>query len=48
MNRTTLIITIGIIIAVCTGIYLYTEWEKARFDASLAETTNRRRTTRRR
>ena len=35
MNRTTLIITIGIIIAVCTGIYLYTEWEKARFDASL-------------
>ena len=37
MNRTTLIITIGIIIAVCTGIYLYTEWEKARFDASLPD-----------
>ena len=35
MNRTTLIITIGIIIAVCTGIYFWTEWEKARFDASL-------------
>ena len=35
MNRTTLIITIGIIIAICTGIYLYTEWEKARFDAVL-------------
>ena len=35
MNRTTLIITIGIIIAICTGIYLYTEWEKARFDAAL-------------
>ena len=37
MNRTTLIIAIGIIIAICTGIYLYTEWEKARFDASLPE-----------
>ena len=35
MNRTTLIIAIGIIIAVCTGIYFWTEWEKARFDASL-------------
>ena len=37
MNRTTLIIAIGIIIAVCTGIYFWTEWEKARFDASLPE-----------
>ena len=37
MNRTTLIIAIGIIIAICTGIYLYTEWEKARFDASLPD-----------
>ena len=35
MNRTTLIIAIGIIIAVCTGIYFWTEWGKARFDASL-------------
>ena len=35
MNRTTLIITIGIIIAACTAIYFYAEWEKARFDASL-------------
>ena len=35
MNRTTLIIAIGIIIAVCTGIYFWTEWEKARFDASM-------------
>ena len=35
MNRTTLIIAIGIIIAACTGIYFWTEWEKARFDASL-------------
>ena len=37
MNRTTLIIAIGLIIAVCTGIYFWTEWEKARFDASLPE-----------
>ena len=29
MNRTTLIIAIGIIIAVCTAIYFYAEWEKA-------------------
>ena len=29
MNRTTLIIAIGIIIAACTAIYFYTEWEKA-------------------
>ena len=35
MNRTTLIVAIGIIIAVCTGIYFWTEWEKARFDASM-------------
>ena len=35
MNRTTLIITIGIIIAVCTGIYFWTEWQKQEFDASL-------------
>ncbi len=35
MNRTTLIIAIGIIIAVCTGIYFWTEWQKQEFDASL-------------
>ena len=37
MNRTTLIIAIGIIIAACTAIYFYAEWEKARFDASLPD-----------
>ena len=35
MNRTTLIITIGIIIAICTGIYFWSEWQKQEFDASL-------------
>ena len=35
MNRTTLIIAIGIIIAACTGIYFWTEWQKQEFDASL-------------
>ena len=35
MNRTTLIVAIGIIIAVCTGIYFWTEWQKQEFDASL-------------
>ena len=35
MNRTTLIIAIGIIIAVCTGIYFWSEWQKQEFDASL-------------
>ena len=34
MNRK-LIVAIGVIIAVCIGIYFWTEWEKARFDASL-------------
>ena len=29
MNRTTLIVAIGIIIAACTAIYFYAEWEKA-------------------
>ena len=37
MNRTTLIVAIGLVIAVCTGIYFWTEWQKARFDASLPE-----------
>ena len=32
-----LIVAIVVIIAVCTGIYFWTEWEKARFDASLAK-----------
>ena len=35
MNRTTLIIAIGIIIAACTGIYFWSEWQKQEFDASL-------------
>ena len=35
MNRTTLILAIGIIIAVCTGIYFWSEWQKQEFDASL-------------
>lgn len=35
MNRTTLIIAIGIIIAICTGIYFWSEWQKQEFDASL-------------
>ena len=30
-----LIVAIVVIIAVCIGIYFWTEWEKARFDASL-------------
>ncbi len=34
MNRK-LIAAIVVIIAVCIGIYFWTEWEKARFDASL-------------
>ena len=34
MNRK-LIAAIGLIIAACIGLYFYTEWEKARFDASL-------------
>ena len=34
MNRK-LIAAIGLIIAVCIGLYFYAEWEKARFDASL-------------
>ena len=37
MNRTTLIVAIGIIIAACTGIYFWTEWQKQEFDASLPE-----------
>ena len=32
-----LIAAIVVIIAVCIGIYFWTEWEKARFDASLPE-----------
>ena len=36
MNRK-LIAAIVVIIAVCIGIYFWTEWEKARFDASLPE-----------
>ena len=37
MTTKTMAIAIGILIALCAGIFFYAEWEKARFDASLPE-----------
>ena len=37
MNRKTMVIAIGILIAFCAGIYFWAEWQKAQFDASLPE-----------
>ena len=37
MNRKTMVIAIGILIAFCTGIYFWAEWQKKAFDASLPE-----------
>ena len=36
MNRT-MVIAIGILIAICTGIYFWAEWQKQEFDASLPQ-----------
>ena len=35
MNRKTMVIAIAILIAFCTGIYFWAEWQKREFDASL-------------
>ena len=35
MNRKTMVIAIGILIAFCAGIYFWAEWQKQAFDASL-------------
>ena len=35
MNRKTMVIAIGILIAFCGGIYFWAEWQKQEFDASL-------------
>ena len=37
MNRKTMVIAIGILIAFCAGIYFWAEWQKQEFDASLPE-----------
>ena len=37
MNRKTMVIAISILIAFCTGIYFWAEWQKKAFDASLPE-----------
>ena len=35
MNRKTMVIAIGILIAFCAGIYFWAEWQKKAFDASI-------------
>ena len=35
MNRKTMVIAIGILLAFCIGIHFYAEWQKQKFDASL-------------
>ena len=35
MNRKTMVIAIGILLAFCIGIHFYAEWNMAQFDASL-------------
>ena len=37
MNRKTIVIAIGFLIAFCIGIFFYAEWQKQKFDASLPE-----------
>ena len=37
MNRKTFVIAIGILLAVCFGVYFYAQWDMKRFDASLPE-----------
>ena len=37
MTTKTMAIAIGILIALCAGIFFYAEWQKAKFDASLPQ-----------